>query len=251
VGATTCTEVPALFYRGFEQDPVGSIPSGFEYSWQAFQNYFKVQRNNDGSISNSGVQSLMYYNFNADQGTMKFKVRLPDQADPTLSMLSFHYRCSLGAAAAWSMTLKVGTTTLANFGPGNCINGNVRYTYDLSTKGQGISEISWTISKPGTGVVRFYLDDIEVLVERCIDTLPCVDFEAVDGLCQVDSVVADGCYIDMTCYTSGQYSPLFTCGQCQPAANQLKWTPDHQACNDGNPATQDVCNEATQGCTHN
>lgn len=247
----TCELHTARTYRDFEAGTVGAAPTGFTFDWAQYLIPFKIKRNTNGSISTSGYQSVEYYQYSVDNGTMTLMIRLPPQTTPVLARLSFEFLCNLGASGAWNMTIAVNGHTLGTIGPAQCIAAFNRYTYDLGTVGSGVSTLTFQIVKTNIGVVRFYIDDLEILTDGCPTDLSCVTFTTSDSVCVAGTPTANTCFVDWDCYANGAASSRFECAACLPQMSQTVWSASSALCDDGNPATTDGCTESTFTCTNN
>ena len=78
--------------------------------------------------------------------------------------------------------------------------------------------------------------------ESCDDGVGCTADQCVGGEC-VYAPAAGTCLIGVSCYSSGERSPVSECKSCQPSANPSGWTSlDGPSCDDGDACTVgDLC----------
>ncbi len=164
-----------------------------------------------------------------------------------LSVLSFSSRCN-SALASFTFSIKAGQADLLVLDDTFCDQSWNRYVVDLSPL-SGITEFRLVVEKEQNLGAEIFIDDLVLFVSDCPNDLSCATLETQANECVVSSMEEGSCLLDWECYADGDVSSDTECGKCDYLKSQSEWTSDHGLCDDGNPATDDIC-DVKDGCFH-
>lgn len=243
-----CYEPLAVFLDGFESHNTGALPTVFKYFFNGGVVPWSVKAGMAPFTTNTGVRSFRYYRVPQDSGTyFSFSRHLPAVGPEEYSMLSFASLCN-SDIVTFSLVVKAGAAEVLSVDNSYCDKTWHRHVVDLSAL-SGHTEFQFSVDKPETGGAEIFIDDLAIFVAECPDDIPCAEAGDVNGVCTVTAIASQSCLIDWACYADGEVSPAVECGWCDSVSIQSNWSPDDSLCDDGNPATNDIC-DVKDGCFH-
>jgi hypothetical protein len=243
-----CYEPLTLFLDGFESYNQGLAPDIFTYSSSDGIIPWSVKTGIAPFTTNSGNRSFRYYKVGVDPGGyFAFNRHLPAVGEEGLSMLSFSSKCN-SALASFTFSIKAGAADLLVLDDSICDQSWHRFVVDLSPL-SGLTEFRFVVEKEQLAGAEIFLDDLSLFVSECPGDVPCAVVEVQNNACEVSSIHDGNCLVNWGCYADGEISESIECGKCDSVKNQSEWTPDDGLCDDGNPATNDIC-DVKDGCFH-
>ncbi len=243
-----CYEPPTLFLDGFESYNQGLAPDIFSYSYGEGVVPWRVKAGIAPFTTSTGLRSFRYYKVGDDEGDyFSFRRHLPAVDEDGLSVLSFSSRCN-SALASFTFSIKAGQADLLVLDDTFCDQSWNRYVVDLSPL-SGITEFRFVVEKEQNLGAEIFIDDLVLFVSDCPNDLSCATLETQANECVVSSMEEGSCLLDWECYADGDVSSDTECGKCDYLKSQSEWTSDHGLCDDGNPATDDIC-DVKDGCFH-
>jgi len=249
---SVCEEQLSLFFEGFEtqEEHVGQPSPTFTNSWTSGKPW-TVKFGDYGYSAHTGNYSYRYYKVGGFSGYFWRDVMLAEVAEGETMLLSFFARCSLSDdKAAFTLEASVGGQLFQSFTNADCDKQWHRYYADISSVGSGKAEVRFKLQKSSQVANEILLDDIAILSTKCPDHLVCADYEETGGVCELESIDTDHCYIGLVCFEAGTIHEEIECAVCKPSDYDTAWTPDGSLCDDGDPLTPDICNlkDDPKGC---
>ena len=243
-----CENPPLIFAEDFEGQAAGAPSPSFSYSWKSGIPW-QVKKDALGLIPYAGDYYFRYYRVWPDDGWFWFKRVLPTVAQDEFSTISFYGKCTV--ELEFALQVYVGSQQVLNITQGACDGKWRRYTADLSAM-SGAKEIKFKMLKATDKAVDFYIDELALMVSKCPDDVECATFAVESGVCELDSLVSDFCFINYECVAQDEVHPDIECAVCKSVEAPYVWSPDDELCNDNDPMTADICDLGdTQGCFHN
>ncbi len=242
-----CKEKLRLFFEGFEGQTPNQPSPTFKYSY-ATANPWLVKQAADQFGAHTGSYSLRYYRVAKDDNYFYRSVWIPSVPQGGRTLVSFFARCT-NDKVAWSMEVSMGGTVALTVTNATCDGFWHRFVADVSTQPSGKADLKFRMIKTVQLGAELLIDDVGILVSACPEPIECASWSPVNGECKLGAVAPDKCFIDLVCYAQGAINGEIACAVCKPSTSSLDWTADNSLCDDGNPATTDICDiKNTKGC---
>jgi hypothetical protein len=246
-----CEEQLAMFNITFEGEPVGQLSPSFTYSWTSGK-FWTVIFSGDGYKAAHGNYSFRFYKAATDSGSFWRDVLFPETGPAQVRVLSFYFMCT-SPKVPFTLQAKVNDETVASITQSDCDMGWHRRCADVSGYPPEKTRVKFRMMKNTPEAAEVLLDSVAVLVSDCPGSVPCAKWSETNGICAFGAVSGGKCYIDYACYSDGQLwpQPPAECAVCKPQVSQTQWTADDTKCDDGKPATADICDSKDMTCFHN